>query len=276
MSMRTSRCMHSWTVTSVTVLVVTTWLTGDAAADPIMTTINKNAFTNNTGKKETDFHLIVQGTLKEAEFVDDNGIPFPNMTITPGNPSTADFSGGTLDIAKTGNLSFKATGVAKNDPRGYFTPDGDTKNPIHSIDPNGVVVAINPQPNNSYDGVLSITNGTGLTLTGSITVYINTGILSNLSITNFDVLNNATQIYSNPNFNLAPDQNLTTLTAHLADNQYFLMVGSANDGDGSGSHPYATGISSSAIPEPSPLTLLIVMGGLLLGTRLKKGTWVPS
>jgi hypothetical protein len=217
---------------------------------------NHDAFTNNTGAVATDFHFTVSGTFTED----------PTLNMNQGNLSSggkgqnvANFTGINVPDGGSVNLVYHSTGDNVN-PRGFFTPNGSLTNLIHSIDPNGNVLA-SVEPGGGVNVVLSLSNDVGATLSGQLTVVVNNGLGTYFDLPNFDSLDDPTTITA---FSFAWPDGFTAppITAHLGSDQYLLVYGSADDGDGSGTHSFASAFSPD-VPEPATIGYIGMGIGLI-------------
>jgi hypothetical protein len=236
-------------------------------ADGTVASIDKNEFVNG-GEDATDFHLIIAGKFTAVPKSD----KMPNVTGGGGRPlvgnGTADFDGGTVPRNGKLTVSFMSD-AAKNKPRGYFTPFGDPGRLVDSVAPNGFGVAFVPT-GNDFVATLDITNTDFVSLTGSLSVYVNDG-LDHFNLDEFDTLFNALTVLSLPSYSFAQDAGITGITTTLTADQYLLVLGQGDTGDGTGSHAFAVAFSPTPVPEPSTLALLL--GGTVLGAmrRMRHG-----
>jgi hypothetical protein len=108
---------------------------------------------------------------------------------------------------------------------------------------------------------LDLQNLSGSILGGSVQVYDNTGFFTHFNADQFDVLRNAVQLYSDSFTSLSNGATLTHISADIPSiDDYVVVTGMVDAGDGAGSLPFSIGVSS--VPEPTGLVLL---GSGLLG-----------
>jgi hypothetical protein len=115
------------------------------------------------------------------------------------------------------------------------------------------------------DVTFALTNNLGSALTGSVFVYIHDALIQDFNQESFDTLSNAQLVFSDSSLDLDIGESIPPLFLTLDPNQYVLIRGSLDIGDGSGSSSFAIGIS--AIPEASSLWLLAAGLALLFGTH---------
>lgn len=223
--------------------------------------INENSFANTAGfGAATDFHL----QLSRGQFLDNPKAQLPNgdlLNQTGGgkNTNTADFGGGTLAAGQSLKVTFSSN--QKNpSPQGFFTNGNRRSLATPSLDLNGNPVRIVPS-GTGFDIALDVFNDFGSPITGSANVYVNTGALGHLNLDEFDTLRNANLILSLQNFQLASDEGFFGIPVHLTSpDDYVLITGFANSGDGLGELPFA----SAFLPEVSEPATITTAGFAIL------------
>ena len=255
-------------------MITTTLLVATSTWAQITTTIDSNSFTFDTNVPDidspaNDFHLEIDGNFIGTPSSDS----FPNRTVTnnqgdDGTPTTAtaDFSGGTVKDEMSHNVKFKATGAFPS-PRGQFTKDRVIAGGVvKSKALDGTEVAFVPV-NGGFDVSLNLLNDFGAPLTGSVEVFVNSGFPSHFTLDEFDVLRDERPVFAQVFEALEPGQGFTSIQTHLASSDEYLLVrGSVDAGDGFGNFPFALAISP--VPEPSGFVMLgIGIGTLFLARR---------
>lgn len=202
--------------------------------------IDSNSFTYDSAQTQDadDFHLEIKGEFKDAPESD----AFPNRTYSNGK---ADFKNGTVSPGGSHNVKFESTQDAPA-PTGYFTKDGKkVGGTVKSKALDGTTVAYVPDGTGGYAVTLTITNAFGSPLTGTCAVYVNTGYGAHFDVDNFDTLwpGHWTVMPPTPYFR-PPGAEVPLEDFHLAsDDQYILIMGTADAGDGAGPFPFAIGLS---------------------------------
>jgi len=218
---------------------------GYARAD---SAIDANAFTYDTAQKvdANDFHIEISGTFKDAPESD----VFPNRTYSGGK---ADFSGSTVPPGGSHNVKFKSTGD-KPAPKGQFTKDGkNVGGVVKSKALDGTTVAYVPNGTGGYAVTLTITNEFGSPLSGTCAVYICAGHDAHFDPEKFDNPMWIVGMVMPPTPYLFPNgMGFPPLMFPLAsDDQYILITGTADAGDGAGSFDFSIGLSP--VEEEIPL-----------------------
>jgi PEP-CTERM motif len=211
------------------------------------------------------------------------GVPasnvFPNRSITSNDPrGMAMFSGNTIpnpmNMNGEVNISFQSNAV-RNAPAGFFTFTNamGTTNQVsgvaYSKALDGTRVVFSPM-GPGFDALLTLANDTQYDLTGSFTAYVNNGFSEGLfNLNDFATLRDATPIETDSNFTLSPGQAVPDIIAQLQSiDQYILVVGEVDNGDGDGLSPFSLAFSptTAIVPEPST-TMLLATAVLFLGWR---------
>jgi hypothetical protein len=191
-----------------------------------------------------DFHLTITG-----QFVGDpSSDAMPNRTTTNdtvAGTGTSDFSGGTVLDGNKLCVKFKSAGGTAPSPTGYFTKDhkpvGDSSVQSKALD--NSVVSYMPASDGFYAN-LTLRNGFGVPLWGSVQVVVNSGFHTNYNLEEYDMLRNPRVVLPPQNFALAPGEGFTNLNAFLtSSDDYLLIQGMADAGDGAGPSPFAIAIS---------------------------------
>jgi hypothetical protein len=205
-----------------------------------------------------DFHL----KLTHGQFVDDPKTDkFPNLTNGGKGANTADFGGNALKNNSTLEVKLKSNQKFPR-PVGYFTVGGVRKSAdTRSLDLKGNPVAVVPS-GSGFDVTLDLVNEFGENLTGSVSVYVNTGFATHFNLDDFDTLFGASLVLAS-SFVLPPDGGFFGIPVHLDSlDQYVLVTGVANAGDGLGDFAFSNAFSPVEVPEPHMLSLLVTGLGL--------------
>jgi hypothetical protein len=263
--------MPTQTAVAAAFAVCLAWFaSAPASAGPTVIEADKFKFVSTDTTKfpmANDFELTIGG-----KFV---GVPksdvFPNRSIIDGATNgMAIFSGDNLNNNGETNITFTSNAV-RNAPAGFFTfTDVNGKmTQISSVARSkaldGNTVVFNPT-GGGYDSTLSLINDFGSTLTGSLTVYVNNGFSQGLfNLDDYATLRNATPVFTDSDFSLADGEVLSDIGAHLQSiDQYLLVLGDVDAGDGDGPSPFSLAITPATVPEPSILVSLAVAGLFLL------------
>jgi hypothetical protein len=225
-------------------------LCGSALADD-SSTIDADCFTFKTEQPldspANDFHLTINGLFIGDPTTDAmpnrNGIDVKTNgdgTIT----STAHFKGGAVANGHKLCVKFKSSDRTPN-PSGQFTKDGNpVGDVVKSLAVDDSSVSYMPTPSGGFYANLTLRNGYGVPLTGSVQVLVNSGHDEHYNLDEYDTLRNPRLVLSQPNFALQPGQGFTNLGAFLASSDdYLLIQGVADASDGSGGSPFAIAIS---------------------------------
>jgi hypothetical protein len=202
--------------------------------------IDSNSFTYDSAQTQdaNDFHLEIKGEFKDAPESD----AFPNRTYSTGK---ADFKNGTVSPGGSHNVKFESTQDAPA-PSGYFTKDGKkVGGTVKSKALDGTTVAYIPDGSGGYTCTLDIRNAYGSQLDGDCAVHVNTGYGAHFDIDNFDTLWPGSYLVMLATaYSFLPGQGFTGILVHLdSDEEYILITGTADAGDGAGPLPFAIGLS---------------------------------
>ncbi|QQO52100.1 MAG: PEP-CTERM sorting domain-containing protein [Thiohalocapsa sp. PB-PSB1] len=226
------------------------------------TVIDANSFTyvdpTGNNRAANDFTITIGGFFvgpPSSSVFPNNDFPYPG-----GKPSTrtnkVKFSGNDLASGSSHNVKFKSTGPNPN-PRGQFTINN---NPVGGIvkskDLKGRPVAFIPS-GSGFDVTFDLVNDFGAFLTGSVNVYVNTGLLDYFTLEDFDTLRNERLIFSEASYALNAGEGFFGLTTHLdSRDEYILVIGTANSGDGFGDFAFSNAFSDA--PEPATINILLL------------------
>jgi hypothetical protein len=203
-----------------------------------------------------DFHLstglnVVQKPGSTGGFMNDWVAPTKMI----------DFSQGMVN--KGAKLSITITTKFPNpNACGFFTLN---MNPVSNQLCGNVLDVTNlaMQGNGSNTNVtFALTDDLGSTVTGSVNVYVDNGFAQDFNQASFDTLDNAQLVFSTTSLDLQSAGSTPLLSLMLGPDQYVLIEGNIDDGDGLGSSPLA--IALSPVPEPASLWLLAGNVALLL------------
>ena len=204
-------------------------------------TIDSNSFTYDSAqtKSANDFHLQVDGAFKDPPPESD---VFPNRSYTGG---TADFKGNTIAPGSSTNITFSSSGSTPA-PTGYFTLNGKQIGPVvKSKALDGTTVAYVPTGGGGYACTLTVTNAFGSPLSGTCAVYVCFGHDAHFSQTQFNNPAWRMMAVMPPTPYVFPNgAGFMPLAFPLAsDDEYILIEGTADAGDGAGPKPFWIGLS---------------------------------
>ena len=205
-------------------------------------TIDSNSFTyqSTSSINANDFHMdiastsVFKGTPSSSEF--------PNRSS---EGSHADFSGDFMAPGTSHNVKFECTGSSPS-PVGYFTKDKvSISGEVHSKALDGTEVSYSPSPLGGTDVVLDIRNQYGSPLSGTCAVYVNTGYASHFNTDDFETLWPGFRIVMPVQpYLFSSGEGFIGIPAHLnSDDEFILIVGTADAGDGAGPLPFAIALS---------------------------------
>jgi hypothetical protein len=221
-----------------------------------------------TGGKRTadDFRLTIAGFFIKQPTIPGFSKQSPDIAADFAhdhkyNNNSVVASGGAITDGSKVNVKFEGTGV-DNNPMGKFSIGGTEFAAVPSKGLNGINLAFVPVgPGDDF--AVTLVNNFDTPLTGSVSVYVNSG-WSTTTLSNFDQLNNPTLVFSDASYSLNPAELLTTINGNLpTPNDYILIVGTADNGGGSDSFSVAFS-PQSAQPVSEPGTLALLTSGLPL------------
>jgi hypothetical protein len=201
-----------------------------------------------------DFHLstganVLKKPASTGGFMNNWTVPTRKVEFTQGTVN----KGAKLGVTIT-------TKLPNPQACGVFTVDG---NPVSNQICAEVLDVTNLAMTGTSSGTdvtFALTNNLGSPLTGSVFIYIHDDLVEDFNQESFDTLSDAQLVFSDSLLDLNIGESISPLFLTLNPDQYILIRGNIDIGNGQGSSSFAIGIS--AVPEPSSMWLLA--GGLAL------------
>jgi hypothetical protein len=214
--------------------------------------------------KANDFHL------ETSLFIQRQPLPksdvFKKVTV-PMASKDADFEDGNMKVNDVHEVEWTASGKKSEVVDHFFTLDGDTIK-----DSSKLAALTNDFDFNPFGGGTVVTlatyNDSGQSLAGSYALYAKP--IADFEVDGWDDLGDARLLQSLTSYSLNDGDTMPLSNFSLLQDEYILVVGTADDGDSTSIGPATFKTAFSArIPEPGTLSLL-ALGVLGVGLRRRR------
>jgi hypothetical protein len=115
-------------------------------------------------------------------------------------------------------------------------------------------VAFIQDPSGGFNVNVSVSNDFGSALSGSVEIFVNAGFFEHFNLDAFDSLRNERLFFSSPDFFLQQGEGFSDIQTHLESlDEYVLIRGFVDSGDGFGDFPFAIGLSPVTVDRPGDI-----------------------